>query len=172
MNIFFLLKSIHFFGFVSWFAGLFYLGRLFVYHRETASKEEPEKSILFNQFHRMQKRVYQIIIVPAMVITLIGGFGMLTIQTSYFQQPWMQVKLLLILALLIYQWRCKRIIKELYTHTMKLTSFQFRLWNEVPTILLLSVVLLAVYKNALNGFLCLHQHCTFCNRPDNIDKSL
>ena len=113
MNSLLLLKSIHFFGFVSWFAGLFYLGRLFVYHKEASFKEEPEKQILIGHFHLMQIRVYKIIIIPAMVITLIGGIGMLIVQPIYLEQPWMHVKLTLVVFLLIYQFSCKKMIKKI-----------------------------------------------------------
>ena len=144
------LKALHFIGFVSWFAGLFYLVRIFVYYVEAGEKEEPEKSILKNQFNIMQWRVYKIICNPAMVITFIAGFGMLYLNPAYFSLGWMHIKLTLLLLLLIYHFYCRTVIKKLEKNDKLFSSFQFRLMNEIPTMFLVSIVLLAVLKSGLN----------------------
>lgn len=145
-------KSLHIVGFVSWFAGLFYLGRMFVYHREAFDQPEPNKSILTKQFIEMQERVYKIICNPAMMMTWTFGLIMLFLHGWDWlaANPWMHVKLVLLVLLTGYQLWCKRLIADLGKGLMPYTSFQFRLLNEVPTIFLLSIVLLAVYRNALD----------------------
>lgn len=147
---FFYLKALHIVGFVSWFAGLFYLVRMFVYHEEAMARPEPEASILKKQFNLMQWRVYKIICNPAMMITFIGGFGMLYVSPAHLKMDWMHIKLLLVFLLLAYHLYCKAVIRKLEKGERLYTSFQYRLLNEVPTLFLVSIVLLAVLKNSLN----------------------
>ncbi|MCI5081410.1 MAG: protoporphyrinogen oxidase HemJ [Saprospiraceae bacterium] len=147
-----LFKSLHVFGFVAWFAGLFYLVRMFVYHVEANEKPQPEQDILKKQFALMENRVYKIICNPAMMIT--WTFGLLMLITNGLEwlrvNPWMHIKLTLLVLLVVYQLWCKRIIKKLEAGELPFNSYQFRLANEVPTILLLSIALLAVYRNTLD----------------------
>lgn len=151
----FFFKSLHIVGFVSWFAGLFYLVRMFVYHRESFDKAEPERSILIKQFNTMQWRVYKIIMTPAMVLTWVCGTVMLCIYgwDWWCVNIWMHFKFGLLILLTGYHHYCKKIIKRLETGEFVMTSFQFRLFNELPTLFLLSIVLLAVYRNAGDFFL-------------------
>jgi putative membrane protein len=147
---YFYCKAFHIIGFVSWFAGLFYLVRLFVYHVEANEKPEPEKSILQKQYTYMEWRLYNIITTPAMVLTLCFGISMLFINPAWLQSGWMHAKLGLLVALIGYHHWCKTVIKRLERGEMPFNSFQFRLLNELPTIFLVSIVLLAVLKNTLN----------------------
>lgn len=144
-------KSIHIIGVVSWFAGLFYLVRLFVYFREAADLPEDEKRILQNQYEIMIRRLYQIITTPAMVITLAAGITMLGMNPDLLSQPWMVAKLALVASLLVYHWYCGRIVRHLHDNTIKWQPFRFRLFNEVATILLVSIVFLVVMKNTFNA---------------------
>lgn len=145
-------KAFHIIGFVAWFAGLFYLVRMFVYYREAIDKPSPEKEIMTKQFNLMQWRVYKIICNPAMVITWICGLAMLYIYGIDWLQanPWMHIKLTLLVLLTGYHHYCKKIIKKLENGTATFTSFQYRLLNELPTLFLFSIVLLAVLRNSLN----------------------
>lgn len=147
-----LFKTLHIFGFVAWFSGLFYLVRIFVYHVEASDKPEPDRTILQTQYRTMEWRVYRIIINPAMMITWTFGLLMLIVNGLEWLglNFWMQVKLLLLLGLIGYQFWCKSIIRKLERDENKLTSFQFRLANELPTLFLLSIVLLAVYRNTID----------------------
>lgn len=147
-----LFKSLHIVGFVAWFAGMFYLVRMFVYHKESELKEEPDRTILVNQYSLMQKRVYHIICNPAMMFTWVCGLGMLFIQGYewVFSQHWLLAKLVLLVGLTWYHLFCKKVIGQLEDGTVRISAFQFRLLNEVPTIFLLSIVLLAVFKNLAN----------------------
>ena len=151
MNVYLLFKSLHIIGFVAWFAGLFYLVRLFVYHKEAWEDTDENKSlILRNQYHIMESRLFNIIQTPALFLTLLGGIGMLTIQSAWLSEPWMHLKLGLVSGLVFYHFRCGKIIKNLMYSSGKTSSFAFRLFNEVPTLMLIAIVMLAVWKN-LNG---------------------
>jgi protoporphyrinogen IX oxidase len=144
------LKSLHIIGFVSWFAGLFYLVRMFVYHAEADTKPEHLREDWKTEFIKMQKRVYQIICNPAMMITWTFGILMLINTPSFLAQGWIQVKLLLLILLTSYHFFCKITIKRLENGQKPYTSFQYRLLNELPTLFLVSIVLLAVVKDLLN----------------------
>ncbi len=147
-----LFKSLHVIGFVAWFAGLFYLVRMFVYHKESQLKEEPDRSILVKQYGLMESRVYAIICNPAMMITWTFGLAMI-IHNGYdwfSVQYWLHVKIVLLIGLTWYHLWCKKMIKKMATRTVNISDFQFRLLNEVPTLFLLSIVLIAIYKNLAN----------------------
>ncbi len=152
MSLYLLFKSLHVVGFVAWFAGLFYLGRMFVYHVEAQDEAEPKRSILTGQFSLMEWRVYKIITNPAMMITWTFGLAMLYLNGLDWlaANGWMHVKLLLLVLLTAYQLWSKRVIRQLENDKFNISSFQFRLLNEVPTIFLLSIALVAVYRNTLN----------------------
>ncbi len=149
-------KALHVVGFVSWFAGLFYLVRIFVYFSEAALEDEPEKSILQKNFGKMQWRVYKIICNPAMMITWTVGLIMLGLGLYSPTVPnylsiengtpgWMHLKLLLLVIMTGYHVWCKSIIKQLENGTNQYTPFQFRLFNELPTLFLVSIAYVAVY---------------------------
>lgn len=152
MEILLLFKSLHVVGFVGWFGGLFYLVRIFVYHREAFDKPIHEQEVLIPQYKIMEDRVYRIICNPGMMITWTFGLIMLYIHGwDWFKvNYWMHAKLVLLFGLTYYQISCKSIIKKLANKTAGMDSFQYRLFNEVPTLFLLSIVLLAVYRNLLD----------------------
>lgn len=147
-----LLKAFHIIGFVAWFAGLFYLVRMFVYHTEAYDKPNPEKDIIRDQMHMMESKVYKIICNPAMILTWACGTAMIIdYGMDWFKvNHWLHVKLVLVLLLTGYHHKCKGIIAELKLDKTKLSSFQFRLFNEVPSLFLIAIVLLAVFNNNLN----------------------
>lgn len=149
-------KAFHIIGAVAWFAGLFYLVRILVYLREAQDKPEDVKAIMLPEFSKMAWRAYKIICNPAMMLTWTCGIAMLVINSAYLNQGWMHVKLLLLILLTVYHLYCKKWIKQLEMGKNPYSSFQLRLLNEVPTLLLVSIVLLAVVRNALNvGYLLL-----------------
>ena len=112
-----LFKSLHIVGFVAWFAGMFYLVRMFVYFKESELKEEPDRTILTTQYTLMQKRVYSIICNPAMMFTWFCGLAMLYIQGYEWiiSQNWLLVKLVLLILLTWYHLFCKKTIRNLET---------------------------------------------------------
>lgn len=151
-NLLFFFKAMHVVGFVAWFAGLFYLVRMFVYHTESLQREQPARDILVAQFQLMQWRVFRIIAQPAMYITWFFGLGLLYIHGAEWLKAnsWMHVKLLLLLLLTLYQWWCKRMILHLESGQNTYSPFQFRLLNELPTIFLVLIAMLAVYRQGIN----------------------
>lgn len=144
------IKALHIIFVVTWFAGLFYIVRLFVYYAETDGMAETEKKILQNQYSIMQKRLWYGITWPSMIFTLIFGPWMLIEIPGYLEQPWMQLKLSLIIGLVIYQFICHKIFKEQQRGIIKMNSFKLRLWNEVATIFLVAIVFLVVCKDTLS----------------------
>lgn len=150
------LKVLHIVGWVSWFAGFFYLGRMFVYHRESQDKPQPDRDILLAQYDLMMARAYKIILNPAMMLTWIGGIGMLVVYTLESGSEWIKVnswmhpKLLLLFLLIGYHIWIKFMIKKLAAGEQPYKSFTFRMLNEMPTLFLVSITSLAIYKNSLN----------------------
>ncbi len=166
MDLFYFFKSLHIVGFVAWFAGLFYLGRLLVYHVEANGKPQPEQDILKKQFSLMQWRVYKIIANPAMMLTWTAGLVMLALgfldkapnylDAAVGKGGWMHAKLTLLVLLTVFHIWNKNVVKKLEAGTNKRSAFQLRLANEVSTLFLVAIVFLAVYGKAgtLNyGFL-------------------
>lgn len=145
-----LFKTIHVVGFVSWFAGLFYLWRMFVYYAEAMHKAEPAKSILLTEYGLMQKRVYKIICNPAMMITWAFGLGMLFVNPEYLSQSWIHFKLLFLVALTIFHLYSKRFMLQQQSGKMEIDPFKLRLLNEVPTLLLIIIVSFAVFRQNIN----------------------
>lgn len=142
-------KAFHLIGIVVWFAGLFYLVRLFVYHAEASLEPEPAQSILKNQYAIMEKRLYSIITTPGMIVTVVCAIGLISTEPEILKQPWLHIKLAIVLLLIGYHHYCKRIMKQLAQGECQWTGQQFRALNEAPTIMLVLIVLLAVFKNNL-----------------------
>jgi putative membrane protein len=142
-------KAFHLVGIVAWFAGMFYLPRLFVYHAEANEQPEPACSILKNQFQIMEKRLYAIIMTPAMVLTVAMAIGLISTEPEILKETWFHVKLTCVLFLIGYHFYCRRIMKQLAADQCKMTGQQFRWFNEVPTLFFVVVVMLAVFKSNL-----------------------
>ena len=138
---------IHIIFVVSYFAGIFYMVRLFIYHTEALEKEEPERSILHKQFSFMEERLWNIITVPALILMVLSGIYMFyAMQWVYFTQGWMHVKLLFIVFLFVYHYYSWRLMKRLQAGQTTLTSVQLRMLNEVATIILFVVVFAVVLR--------------------------
>jgi putative membrane protein len=142
-------KAFHIVGIVCWFAGMFYLPRLFVYHAEAYEQPEPARSILKTQYQIMEKRLYSIIMTPAMLLTVAMAIGLVTTEPEILKQPWMHVKLACVALLLGYHHYCKRIMKKLAADECQMNGQQFRWFNEFPTVFFVIVVMLAVFKSNL-----------------------
>lgn len=141
-------KSLHIIFVVTWFAGLFYIVRLFIYFAEAAEKPEPERAILQNQLKLMQKRLWYGITWPSAVLTLIFGSWMLYLYGSI--PGWLVVKLGFVLCLFLYHLSCQWIFKQHQRDEVKQTSTQLRIWNEVSSLFLVSIVFLVVLKNSVD----------------------
>jgi len=147
------LKSLHLIFVITWFAGLFYIVRLFVYQIEANDKPSPEKEILQKQFKIMTYRLWHIITWPSAVLASVFAFWMLLftdIGNAWLQMPWMHVKLGFVFALYLYHYKCHKIFKELQNDEVKYSTNYMRLWNEGATIILFAVVFLVILKNAVN----------------------
>ena len=142
-------KSFHLVGIVAWFAGMFYLPRLFVYHAEAYEQSEPARTILKSQYQIMEKRLYSIIMTPAMLLTVAMAIGLVTTEPDVLKEPWLHVKLACVTVLLVYHHYCKIIMKRLAADECKMTGQQFRWFNELPTVFFVIIVMLAVFKNNL-----------------------
>jgi protoporphyrinogen IX oxidase len=146
---YFWFKAFHIVGIVCWFAGMFYLPRLFVYHAEAYEQPEPARSILTSQYQVMEKRLYSIIMTPAMLLTIAMAIGLVTTEPAVMKEPWMHIKLGFVLLLVGYHHYCKRLMKKLAANECKMTGQHFRWFNEIPTVFFVIVVMLAVFKNSL-----------------------
>lgn len=144
------LKALHIIFIVCWFAGLFYIVRLFVYYAEAQLKPEIEKNILSKQYQIMTNRLWFIITYPAAILGTIFGLWMLFENPALLKMPWMHVKLLFVALLWVYHLKCHQFVKQIASNTLQKTGSFFRIWNEGATLILFSVVFLAILKNAFN----------------------
>ncbi len=141
-------KAFHIIGVVVWFAGLFYLVRLFIYHVEAEAEPEPAATILKNQYTLMEKRLYRIITTPGMIVTGVMAIGLLALSPEWLHQGWMHAKLGFVVLLLGYHHYCARLMKQLWRGECRWNSQQLRALNEAPTLLLVVIVMLVIFKNA------------------------
>ena len=144
------LKAVHIIFIVTWFAGLFYMPRLFVYIIESHTKPEPERTILLKQLNMMASRLWFAITWPSAIITLIMGTSLLINQPSFLQQGYMHVKLTLVVLLYGYHFSLHHLFKQLQRGVVKYTSQQLRFWNEVSTLFLIAIVFIIVLKSTLS----------------------
>lgn len=143
-----LAKAIHIVGFISWFAGLFYIVRLFVYHAEAGERPEAERAILQPQLELMAARLWKIITVPAMILTLVAGVAMV-VQLEVIP-TWLHIKFGLLAGLIGYHHWCGSIRRRQLAKTSTWTSRRLRVFNEVGTMFAVAIVFLAVFKSALS----------------------
>ena len=142
------IKALHIIFIVTWFSGLFYIVRLFVYSAEAAMKDEPERSILLKQFGIMQTRLWYGITWPSAILTLIFGVW---IGILYGSLPaWLLVKLFFVLGLFLYHLSLHSIFRQQRKENFRWSSQQLRTWNEVATLFLISIVMIAVLKQLLS----------------------
>jgi protoporphyrinogen IX oxidase len=145
------LFAFHIIFVVSWFAGLFYLVRLFIYHTEASEKQEPERSILLSHFRKAESNLLNVITWPAMVATYLFGFWMaIATYEYYFYQPWFYIKLAFVLGLTWYHIQCVIMHNRMKKNIFRYSSFKLRLWNEVATLFLVTIVFIVVYREQGN----------------------
>jgi putative membrane protein len=145
------IKALHIIFVVSWFAGLFYIVRLFIYHTEAQQRPDSERKVLSDQFEIMEKKLWWIITTPAMVLTILFGTWMIVLNPDYYLHVgWMHLKLGFVLLLLIYHFVCQKIINDLKKGVFNWSSTGLRIWNEVATLALVAIVFLVVMKDSLN----------------------
>ena len=142
--------AVHIIFMVSWMAGLFYIVRLFIYHTEANDRSELEREILQTEFKKIERKLWNIITTPAMVLTVLAGVTMIVLNPDLMSQSWLHVKLTFVVLLLIYHFICHRIMNQLAKGVYKLSSFKLRMWNEVATILLVAIVFTVMLKSAVD----------------------
>lgn len=137
---------------VTWFAGLFYHGRLLVYHAEALASPGPEREILAAQYGVMESRLFRLIMNPAMGFTLVTAAGLLLTEfgRSYLAQPWLHAKLALVAVLLGLHFLLRHLMLELAAGRARWDSGRLRVLNEAPTVLLVLITVLAVFKSAVS----------------------
>jgi protoporphyrinogen IX oxidase len=148
MRYYFYVKSLHIIFIVTWFSGLFYMVRLFVYHTEAAEKNEPERTILLQQFRVMIRRLWLGITWPSAILTLIFGSWMLLLMG--YMPTWLWIKLGFVVGLYAYHFSLQHIYKQQMKGIFRHTSQQLRIWNELATIFLVAIVMLAEVKENMS----------------------
>ena len=150
MNYYLYLKALHIVFMVTWFAGLFYIVRLYIYIREADSKEVFDKSIIRSQLLIMAKRLWYIITWPGMILTFISGFYLVFLNPELVHEKWFHIKMTLLLILIAYHLYSGVLLKKADEGTLHLGSTTLRLYNELPTVLLFGIVFLAVLKSEVS----------------------
>jgi len=145
---YFYIKAIHIIFIVTWFAGLFYIPRLFIYNTEANEKPEPERSILNKQFSIMTKRLWLGITWPSAILTLIFGGWIAYLYGSI--PEWLWIKLGFVVALYAYHLSLHKMYADQAKGIFKYSSQQLRIWNEVATVILVAVVMLATVKQSIS----------------------
>lgn len=144
------IKSLHLIFVITWFAGLFYIVRLFVYQIEAFAKPSPEKEIIGRQLKLMARRLWYIITWPSMILATAFAIWLVALRPFFLTDAWMQVKLGFVVLLIIYHIKCHMIFRELQKDKVKYSSNFMRIFNEGATIILFAVVFLVILKNAIN----------------------
>lgn len=144
------IKALHLIFVITWFAGLFYIPRLFIYQIEAFHKPSPEKEILGKQLKLMAKRLWFIITWPSAILATLFAVWLLILMPTWLQQSWMHVKLTFVLLLFIYHLKSHQIFKQLQRDEVKYTSKFMRVWNEGATLILFSIIFLVILRNSIN----------------------
>ena len=142
------IKALHIIFIVTWFSGLFYIVRLFIYNAEANEKPEPEKSILQTQYRIMIKRLWLIITWPSAILTAIFGPWVMGLMGSI--PTWLMIKLCFVVGLYLYHFSLQSIYSQQMKGIFKWPSQRLRIWNEVATIFLVAIVMLVVVKQNMS----------------------
>ncbi len=144
------IKALHLIFVITWFAGLFYIPRLFIYHIEASHKPSPECEILSDQLKLMTKRLWYIITWPSAILATFFAIWLLILYPSWLTQPWMHIKLTFVVLLIAYHVKNHQIFKKFQRDTIDYTSNYMRIWNEGATLILFAVVFLVILKGTFN----------------------
>ena len=144
------IKSLHIIFVVCWFAGLFYIVRLFIYHTEALNKDDIERDILSKQYIIMERRLWWYITTPSMYLTVLFGIWILWLNFKAYNQPWLYIKIAFVVLLIVYHFACQKIMNYLIKNKAVWTSFGLRIWNEVATLFLVVIIFLVEMKSTMN----------------------
>ena len=141
MNLYLFFKSLHLIAVISWMAGLLYLPRIFVYHAD--AEDESQKKV----FKIMEKKLYNYIMMPAMLLSwLFGGILIHSLGFSVFSELWMQIKMIAVTILTYYHFTLGKHLNNFATENNQKTSKFFRIYNEIPTLILIVVIFVVIFK--------------------------
>jgi protoporphyrinogen IX oxidase len=141
MSLYLFFKSLHLIAVISWMAGLLYLPRIFVYHTEAT--HESQKDI----FKTMERKLYNYIMMPAMLLSWFFGILLLhNITFSVFLELWMQIKIISVVILTYYHFTLGKYLNDFAVNDNQKTSRFFRIYNEIPTIILIVVIFVVIFK--------------------------
>ena len=140
------IKALHIIFMVTFFAGTFYIVRLFIYHKEALTRFEPDRTVLSRQLIMMERKLWYIITWPSLVLMTVFGLWIFGLNPALIKQPWMHAKLGFVALLFAYHFKNHAILKKARNNEIRWSSFGLRLWNEGATIILMAVVFLAVLK--------------------------
>jgi len=144
MNFYLLFKSLHLIAVISWMAGLLYLPRIFVYHSEASHVSQKQV------FKTMERKLYNYIMMPAMLLSWLFGFLLVySLGFDIFYETWMQIKIISVLILTHYHFILGRYLQDFVTDSNRKSSRFYRIINEVPTIILIVVVFVVVFKPSI-----------------------
>ncbi len=143
------IKSLHIVFVVTWFAGLFYMVRLLIYHTESQKKEEPDKSILTKEYLKNERPLWYGITWPSAILTIVFGFWLVSLLNAW-TESWMLLKFSFVFALVMYHLSVGYLYGLLKRGDFRYTSLQLRVWNEVATVFLISIVFIIVLKDTLS----------------------
>ena len=141
MEYYLILKSLHLISLISWMAGLLYLPRIFVYHSENKSSRE-----ISEVFKIMEKKLFFYIMYPAMILTWLFGLILIHYNLELLTMIWMRIKLILVLILTVYHFQLGSYLKDFNNDNCQKSSKFFRIFNEIPTLLLILIIFLAILK--------------------------
>ena len=144
------IKALHLIFVITWFAGLFYVPRLFIYHIEALKKTKQEADILVPQLKIMAKRLWYIITWPSAILCIIFAFWLLLLIPSWIAQSWMHIKLTFVVLLIAYHLKTHQIFLKLQKDKIIYTSMFMRIWNEGATLLLFAIVFLVILKDSFH----------------------
>ena len=141
MNFYLFFKALHLIAVISWMAGLLYLPRIFVYHSEAG--DESQKSV----FKIMEKKLYNYIMMPAMLLSWLFGIALIhSLGFSVFSELWMQIKIISVLVLTYYHFTLGKYLRDFAVDNNQKSSRFFRIYNEIPTIILIVVIFAVIFK--------------------------
>ena len=135
---------------ITWFAGLFYIPRLFIYHVEGLKKPKNEATILTKQFKIMERRLWYIITWPSAILTILFAAWLLILMPVWLTQPWMHLKLFFVALLLAYHMKTHKMFLNFQNDRVTYSSMYLRIWNEGATLLLFAIVFLVILKDSLH----------------------
>ena len=143
-------KALHLIFVITWFAGLFYIPRLFIYHVEGLKKPKNEATILTKQFKIMERRLWYIITWPSAILTILFAAWLLILMPEWLTQPWMHLKLFFVALLLAYHMKTHKMFLNFQNDRVTYSSMYLRIWNEGATLLLFAIVFLVILKDSLH----------------------